>query len=266
MLAYERIGSGPPLVLVHGISHRRQAWYPVLDRLVDHREVILVDLPGHGESPPLEPDPGGDIVATLEKPLLELLERLQLDRPHIAGNSLGGRVALEAASRGWVRSATCLSPAGFWVTDRGFLYTRTMFRAWVRLGKIVNPLAPRMSRSGIGRTMMYLPFLGKPWRLDPDLALGDFRAFRAAEPAIRWILPRAFPFHQPIPPNLPVTIAWGTRDLTLPPYQARVAQRQLPNARHITLPGCGHVPMNDAPDLVAKILLEGSNSTIAGAA
>ena len=52
-LAFERIGSGPPLVLLHGVGHRRQAWYPVLDWLVPHRDVILVDLPGHGESPPL---------------------------------------------------------------------------------------------------------------------------------------------------------------------------------------------------------------------
>ena len=48
MLAYERHGSGEPLVLVHGVTHRRQAWYPVLDQLAEHREVILVDLPGHG--------------------------------------------------------------------------------------------------------------------------------------------------------------------------------------------------------------------------
>ena len=56
MLAHERIGSGEPLVLVHGIGHRRQAWYPVVDRLAEHREVILLDLPGHGESPALVPD------------------------------------------------------------------------------------------------------------------------------------------------------------------------------------------------------------------
>jgi len=53
MLAFERHGSGDPLVLVHGVTHRRQAWYPVLDELAEQREVILVDLPGHGESPPL---------------------------------------------------------------------------------------------------------------------------------------------------------------------------------------------------------------------
>ena len=53
MLACERHGSGEPLVLIHGLTHRRQAWYPVLDDLAVHREVILVDLPGHGQSPDL---------------------------------------------------------------------------------------------------------------------------------------------------------------------------------------------------------------------
>src|SRR5258706_3623393 len=50
-LAYERIGSGEPLVLLHGIGHRRQAWGAVLDWLAPHRQLILVDLPGHGDSP-----------------------------------------------------------------------------------------------------------------------------------------------------------------------------------------------------------------------
>jgi pimeloyl-ACP methyl ester carboxylesterase len=57
---------------------------------------------------------------------------------------------------------------------------------------------------------------------------------------------------------VPVTIAWGARDRILPVRQARVAQRLLPDARHVVLPGCGHVPMSDAPHLVARILLEGS--------
>jgi len=61
-LACERYGTGEPLVLVHGVTHRRQAWYPVLDLLIDHREVILVDLPGHGQSPDLQPDGRPDLV------------------------------------------------------------------------------------------------------------------------------------------------------------------------------------------------------------
>ena len=65
-LAFERVGSGEPLVLVHGVGHRRQAWYPVLDQLAEQREVVLVDLPGHGESDPLVTDgrPMVDVLQT----------------------------------------------------------------------------------------------------------------------------------------------------------------------------------------------------------
>jgi pimeloyl-ACP methyl ester carboxylesterase len=116
MLAYERVGTGEPLVLLHGLSHRRQGWYPVLDRLAEHREVILVDLPGHGESPDLGPGAPGEV---MRKELRLLFDELGLDRPHVAGNSLGGpapssstpapcsrpspawRAGWRAAPRGW---------------------------------------------------------------------------------------------------------------------------------------------------------------------
>jgi pimeloyl-ACP methyl ester carboxylesterase len=63
MLAYECFGTGEPLVLVHGISHRRQAWYPVAEQLAEHREVVLFALPGHGESPEIVTDGRADDVA-----------------------------------------------------------------------------------------------------------------------------------------------------------------------------------------------------------
>src|SRR5690242_20296654 len=113
MLTHEVHGSGEPLVLVHGLTHRRQAWYPVLEHLTDHREVILFDLPGHGESHDLVVR-DGDLQGTLRDELTEFFDALGLDRPHIAGNSLGGRISLEAAADGLVRSATTLSPAAFW--------------------------------------------------------------------------------------------------------------------------------------------------------
>jgi pimeloyl-ACP methyl ester carboxylesterase len=118
MLAFERIGSGPPLVLLHGVGHRRQAWYPVLEHLTGKREVILVDLPGHGESDPLVLD-GRTGVRILRDELTTFFEQQGLDRPHIAGNSLGGRMALEAAVLGLARSVTAFSPAGFWRTEAG---------------------------------------------------------------------------------------------------------------------------------------------------
>jgi pimeloyl-ACP methyl ester carboxylesterase len=126
MLAYERHGAGEPLVLVHGVTHRRQAWYPVLDQLVEQREVILVDLPGHGQSPPLVTD-GRRVDEVMRAQFKQFLADQQLDRPHVAGNSLGGLVALIAGAEGDARSVTALSPAGFWRTTAQFHYTQQIF-------------------------------------------------------------------------------------------------------------------------------------------
>jgi len=89
-LAYERHGSGPALVLLHGVGHRRQAWQPVLDLLTPHRTVLTVDLPGHGESPPLRAA-GRPAARAMAEEIFALFDELGLDRPHVAGNSLGGR-------------------------------------------------------------------------------------------------------------------------------------------------------------------------------
>src|SRR5262249_59003423 len=102
-LAYERMGSGSPLVLLHGVGHRRQAWGAVLDRLTPHRDVILLDLPGHGESPPRER--GLPILDALLGPVRALLDDLGVEHPHMAGNSLGGRLALASAGAGLAPSA-----------------------------------------------------------------------------------------------------------------------------------------------------------------
>src|SRR5262249_53085113 len=125
-LAYERMGSGPPLVRLHGVGHRRQAWGAVLDRLTPHRDVIIADLPGHGESPPLQK--GEPAVEAMLGAVTALLDHLGLERPHVAGNSLGGRLALEAAAAGRGRSATALSPAGFWRNEREASGARATFK------------------------------------------------------------------------------------------------------------------------------------------
>jgi pimeloyl-ACP methyl ester carboxylesterase len=257
MLAFERIGSGPPLVLLHGVGHRRQAWYPVLKHLTGRREVILVDLPGHGESDPLVLD-GRTGVRILRDELTTFFEQQGLDRPHIAGNSLGGRMALEAAVLGIARSVTALSPAGFWRTDAGFGYTRRLFGTVERVGRRVGDRAPRLVRTTAGRAMMFGWINAHPGRLDPDLALGDFHAFTRARPALNTLIREATPFTGTVPADIPVTIAWAAWDLVLPPYQARQAKAALPTAQHVRLPGCGHVPMSDDPELVAGVLLRGS--------
>ena len=259
MLAYERIGSGPPLVLLHGVGHRRQAWYPVVDLLSSQREVILVDLPGHGESDPFVPA-GRPVVDALRDELVTFLGEQGLDRPHIAGNSLGGRIALEAGAIGLASSVTALSPAGFWRSAAAFGYTRTLFRTVEALSRRLTPQAPRLVRSKSGRALMFGWITSHPGNLEPDRALGDLLAFNRAVPALRTIVRAATAFTGQVQAGVPVTIGWGSRDLVLPPYQARVARSALPQASHVTLLGCGHVPMSDDPGRVAEVLLRGSRN------
>jgi pimeloyl-ACP methyl ester carboxylesterase len=256
-LAFERHGSGPPLVLLHGVGHRRQAWGAVLDRLTPHRDVILVDLPGHGESPPLRLD-GRPVVEALLDEVIGLLDELALERPHLAGNSLGGRLALEAAVAGRAATVTALSPAGFWRSDREARYARAIFKIMEAFGGRLRRLAPALSRSTAGRALVYSAIVSRPSRMSPEQARGDMAAFLASRPALHMILAGMTPFTGRVPAGVPVTIGWGTRDRLLPPRQVLAVKARLPEASRLPLPGCGHVPMTDDPDVVSRILLRGS--------
>lgn len=257
MLAFERHGSGEPLVLVHGVTHRRQAWYPVLDQLAEQREVILVDLPGHGESGPLVTD-GRPVSEVLREQFTHFLAEQGLVRPHVAGNSLGGLVALYAGANGDARSVTALSPAGFWRSAAEFAYTRQIFVRACAMSERFGRRAEVLARSRAGRKIMYGALCARPSRVSTDQAIGDIRAFHNSRPALRTLLAAAEPFDSPIPLEVPVTIAWAARDLVLPPWQAEVAKHMFPHGEHILMRGVGHVPMTDNPAFVAKVLLRGS--------
>ena len=232
MLAYERHGSGDPLVLVHGVTHRRQAWYPVLDELAQDRDVILVDLPGHGESPPFELD-GLSVKDALRRDFEGFLDALELDRPHLGGNSLGGLVALHAAANGRAASATCLSPAGFWQDEAEFAYTRRFFIGLLSLADKLGPSAERAARSRAVRQVVYSTLMAHPSRVPFDHVLGDVRAFMYARPTLRTLLDAAEPFTDEIPADVPVTIAWAGRDLVLPRWQAENAKQRIPQGEHL---------------------------------
>ena len=256
-LAYERIGSGPPLVLLHGVGHRGQAWGAVLDRLTPHRDVIVPDLPGHGESPPLQRDL--PILDALLGPVRALLDDLGVAHPHMAGNSLGGRLALESAVAGWAASATGLSPAGFWRNEREPTMARAAFTMMQAAGARLQRFGPALSRHTAGRALIYGAVVNRPSRMTAEQADGDMTAFLAAHDALEAVLAELGPFTGQIPDGIPVTIAWGTKDRLLRPPQVLVAKARLPQARIRPLPGCGHVPMTDDPAAVASLLLRGSN-------
>ena len=255
-IVFDRRGDGPPLVLLHGIGHRRQGWAPVMDLLAAERDVIAVDLPGFGESPPLPPGTPYTL-DTVISVLADSFAELGLERPHIAGNSLGGLFALEAADRGLASSATGLSPAGFFNAAE-LRYAASVLRA-SRLGaRVPDTVLTRLARSPRRRAAMFGMIYGRPDLMDLEVLADDARAMRDApgfEPTLR--AGRGTRFLGSCA-DVPVTIAWGTKDRLLLRSQAIRAQRRLPNARFVWLEGCGHVPMADDPSLVAKVLLEGS--------
>lgn len=262
-LSHHRIGAGEPLVLVHGLGSHKEMWDPVLGRLAAEREVVAVDLPGFGRSAPFPPGRAPTVTA-LAGAVAALAGELGLGVPHVAGNSLGGGIALELGRTGRARSVTCLSPIGFW-SVRELAWARASLRATHALARALAPVAPIVLRPRAGR-IGFGQLLGRPWRMPPGPAAHALRDLAAA-PAFHATLDAALAARDPggrLP--VPVTIAWGDRDLLLLPRQGRRAARRLPGARLIALRGCGHLPTWDDPDLVADVLLAGSGGGEPGAA
>lgn len=251
---YERRGSGSPLVLLHGIGHRWQAWKPVLDELAEHHDVIAIDLPGFGRSAPMPPFAEHDLPSTMMV-LAGIFDQLGIGTPHVAGNSLGGLIAVEAASRGIVSSSTALSPAGFW-HGRDRLRALTTLKL-LRLGAAApKPVGYALTGNKLLRSAALGVLYAHPERIDPRDAREDMAALRSApafNPTLR--TGRDFVWSGP-QPRVPLTIAWAERDRILPVGQAKRAAALLPSANHVLLPGCGHVPMIDDPRLVARTILE----------
>ncbi|MEV7288476.1 alpha/beta fold hydrolase [Streptomyces sp. NPDC093252] len=256
-VSYARVGTGEPLLLLHGIGHHRQAWDPVVDILATERDVVALDLPGFGASPAL---PGGlpHDLPTTRTVLGALCAALELDRPHAAGNSLGGLLALELGREKLVRSVTALSPAGFWTTAErhyAFALLRTMRHTARRMPV---PLVEKMARTAAGRTALTSTIYAHPARRAPQAVIAETRALAGATGFTETLRAGTGVRFTDAVTGVPVTVAWGSRDLLLPRRQGVRAKRIIPHARLIRLPGCGHVPMHDDPALVARVILDGS--------
>jgi len=253
-LNHHRVGEGAPLVLVHGLGAGWRMWEPVLDRLAARREVIAIDLPGFGASLP-----GPSVPPTVGR-LAELVAAFAAgvghERFHVAGNALGGGIALELGRAGRALSVCALSPVGF-ATRRERAVAGASLRATRALARLLAPVA-RTALGGPGRRTAVLGQLtGRPWRVPPAAGADALRGLAGA-PGFEGGL-RAGASYRAAgpPPACPTTIAWGERD-RLAPYRRQSARARglLPQARHLTLPGCGHVPTWDDPERIAGVLLE----------
>jgi pimeloyl-ACP methyl ester carboxylesterase len=245
-LAYDRLGSGPPLVLLHPLGADRRVWAPVLEDLAAQREVLAVDLPGFGESPVLEcrPDP-----PALARAVSALLSTLGIERPNVAGNSLGGWVALELALSGGARTVTGIAPAGLW--PQPLMPKRGLARSFARAAlPVIDPLAS----TAFGRRLLLSGTMARPDLVPASAAAGLVRAYATA-PGFRQAndAMRAGRFVALDAIAVPVTLAWPERDRLV------TRPERLPECVvNRALPGCGHIPMWDDPKEVTRILLEGS--------
>ena len=243
-LAHDRIGEGPPLVLLHGIGMSRAVWRPVVPLLAREREVIAVDMPGFGESLP-----GPHTLRGLADAVSAFAASLGIDHPHVAGNSLGGGVALALGGR--ARSVCAISPVGF-ATSR----ERAYGQAVLTVTRLLAPAAPVLAGPRMVRAVSCAHVAARPWRIPRGDVLAWGRA-TAGAPSY-WALLRAD--WEIEAPSCATTIAWGERDrLLIFSRQFPRAQRRLPSARHVVLRGCGHVPTWDDPEQVAAVLLEASS-------
>lgn len=253
-LNFHREGSGPPLVLLHGIGHHWQAWRPVIDGLAPDYDVIAADSPGFGRSAPL-PDGVAPTVPAYVDAFTRFFAELGLHRPHVAGNSMGGAIALELVRRQAVASATALSPAGFW-TDAERRYAQASLRALTSLPPMLHPAVVALARTRPGRVALFAQLFGRPARLPADEAVSTLRDAWAA-PAFAGALAAFADYHvAPLaePNGIPVTVAWGRHDrLLLYGRQAPRARARLPWARHVTI-GAGHVPFFDDSAAVAEVI------------
>jgi pimeloyl-ACP methyl ester carboxylesterase len=259
-LAFDRHGSGEPLVLLPGLGSRRRAFDPVIELVAPVRELFAVDLPGFGDSPP---DEAGTALGVSDH--ADRIERFfseqGLDRPHLAGNSLGGGIGLELGRRGALRSLTAISPVGFW-GRAGQAWCRWALRCGYWVGqRRIESIPPRVDLA-LARVGLFVPSFGRPFKAPAEEVLATREAGISA-PGFLDGCTYALDYEFADPGRLrevPVTVAWGRRDV-LNPYwtQSREARRRLPWARHVTLPGCGHVPFYDDPGLLARLLIEGSS-------
>jgi pimeloyl-ACP methyl ester carboxylesterase len=255
MIDYNRDGAGAPLVLLHGVGLSWQIWRPVLGTLARDFDVIACDSPGFGGSPSLPVGVEPTIPAYADR-FAAFFAELGIERPHVAGNSMGGAIGLELARRGVVSSVCAISPAGFWTpAERAFCQ--------LSLGSLSSfPRALRTALLAIagtraGRVALFWQTFGRPSAMpadEPARILRNAWSSPALAPALDAFSSYAFDSPEQLDASAPVTVGWGVHDRLLPyRTQAPRARALLARARHLAL-GAGHVPVFDDPAAVSELI------------
>lgn len=257
-MQFVREGDGKPLLLVHGLGSSLRNWDPIMPALTADRDVIAVDLPGFGNSPPL---PGEVTIASLTDAVQQFVAEHDLGDVDVVGSSMGARMVLEMARRGHGGVVVALDPGGFWTDTQVKIFNATV-GASIALVRNIQPLLPALTGSRVGRTALLLQFSAKPWRLDPDVVLRELRDFKRAtslDEALRALVHG--PKQQGAPAGslkAPVVIGWGRNDRVTVPSQAQKALQAFPDAELHWFDHCGHFPHWDQPQQTARLILGGT--------
>jgi pimeloyl-ACP methyl ester carboxylesterase len=246
-----RRGEGEPLLLLHSLGGSLVQWSPVMDRLAEHREVIAVDMPGFGDSPPL-PEGIEHTAANLARAVLDFYESFGLGPPGVAGISLGGWTAIECARQGGASAVVGICPAGFWKEP-----LRPKRETARTAARALRPLMPLL-RTKRMRRLALASNIHHPERVPAADAMRLFRGYasaRAYSDANRHM--RGGVVGDLSDVEVPVTLAWAEFDTLVRnrPFRDGVLPKRV---TQVALPDCGHVPTWDDPELVTRVILEGT--------
>ena len=251
-----RGGAGPPLVLLHGFADTWRTWELVLPALERHHEVLALTLAGHAGGPPID----GEVTETVLADAVErAMDDAELEVVHLAGNSLGGHVALQLAARGRARTVVALAPAGGWAAgDRSFTDTLAFQAQLLKAARTSAPYAETIAATEQGRRQATASIVTHAEHLPADLVAHQIRAVAACE-AGSALLERARQSGWSIDAEhitCPVRIVWGTADALLPWPRAAARYRSewLPHADWVELEGVGHCPQLDVPLETAELI------------
>jgi pimeloyl-ACP methyl ester carboxylesterase len=251
-------GNGPPLLLLHGGGATWHTWDKVLPLLEAEHAVFAPTLPGHcgGEAIP----PGSQVtVHSLTTAVERQLDRAGIERAHIAGNSLGGWIALELARRGRASSVVALSPGGAWRRPADIARALWSLRVSYRLLDLLADRLDCLILRPRGRRLLLRQMMYHGERMTPTEVRDGLRASLDC-PGLLPLLGTVMRGQlEPLPdlPDCPIRIAWGEKDRLVPLDRfAQPLLQRVPQAELVILPGVGHVPMGDDRELVARTILE----------